>query len=145
MKRIILSIFLAIMLLMSPLLGVCGDKQATVSAVKIIDAEEIDASGSYTTSVIDLAQTRGYFSIQYEITGDGTLILSYTMSNDGTNYLLPSGSSTIATGLTKTSGPGGDGKDILPFTPPVAKFIKFVATETSTTDSATITMYHAIQ
>ena len=144
MKNLILSILLAI-ILMIPVPGFCGDKSATVTEGTAIDGETIAASGSYTSSAIDLSQVRGYFSIQYTITGDGTVTLSYTLSNDGTTYLTPSGSSSIATGLTKTSGPGGDGKDILPFTPPVAKFLKFVATETGTTDDAVVTLTYAIQ
>lgn len=144
MKKLIINIVLAILLVLPPS-GFCGDKQVNISAAKTIDAETIVASGSYTTSAIDLYGVRGYFSIQYAITDNGTLTLSYLLSNDGTNYLLPSGSNVIATGLTKTSGPGADGKDILPLTPPVARFLKFVATETSTTDDVTITMYYAIQ
>jgi len=119
------------------------NKQIVVNVQTIMDAEEIAASESYETSAIDLGNINGTMSLQYAITGDGTLTLSYTVSNDGTNYVLPSGGSTIATGLTKTSGTSG--KDILAFTPPLAKFLKIKATETGTTKSATITMTAAIK
>jgi len=144
MKKLIIGILLAVFLA-TPFWGVCGDKQASVTAVTAIDGEEIAASESYTSSAIDLSQARGYFSIQYTITGNGTVTLSYTLSNDGTTYLTPSGSSSIATGLTKTSGPGGSGKDILPFTPPIAKYMKIVATETGGVNSATVTSVLNVQ
>lgn len=142
MKKLILSIFLAVILI-APSFGFCGNKQISVTVTKIIDAEEIAASGSYTTSVIDLSNLNGTMSLQYAITGDGTLTISYTVSNDGTNFLLPTGGAAIAAGLTKTSGTSG--KDIIAFTPPLAKYLKITATETGTTKSATITLTAAIK
>lgn len=143
MKKLIISIFLAIFLIVPLCFSV--DRTTSITCNKIFDAEEIAASESYTSSAIDLTHTKGYFSIQYEITGDGTLTISYLLSNDGTNFMLPSTGSNIGTSLTKTSGPGSGGKDIIAFTPVLANFIKFKATETGGANSATITMHYAIQ
>jgi hypothetical protein len=119
------------------------NKQIAVNVQTIIDAETIVASGSYETSAIDLGNINGTMSLQYAITGDGTLKITYTVSNDGVNYVLPTGGADIAANLTKSSGTSG--KDIIAFTPPLAKFLKIKATETGTSNSATITLTAAIK
>jgi len=144
MKRLIISIVLAIALVLPPsVFG--GDRQVQMSVTTVLSAVTVALSTTQTSAAIDLAGVRGYFSIQYAITGDGTLTLSYTLSNDGTNYLLPSADSTIATGLTKTSGPGGDGKDIISFNPTIARFMKITATETAGANAAVVTINCAIE
>lgn len=106
---------------------------------KLVISEEVAASGTFTSSAIDLTSSvsaLGNLAIQVEVTGDGTASLTYTASIDGTDYVSPTGATAIATGLTKTVNTTG--KDIYEFSPILAKFIKIVITETGTSDTVTI-------
>ena len=97
---------------------------------KIFDAVAIAKSGSSLSRVIDLTGVDGYFSIQATITGDGSAKFELLLSNDGVDFIEPTSATDIATGHTKTSGPGGDGKDIYRVLPPmVARFAKIRTTE----------------
>ena len=87
----------------------------------------------------------GTLSLQYTITGDGTLTIGYLLSNDGTNFVQSTGGHAIGTTLTKTSGYSGDGKDVLVFTPDMARFMKIFAWETGGADPAVITAHLAVQ
>jgi len=113
---------------------------------KVFDAEAVAASGTSTSAVYDLGSlsTTGYFSLQVALTGDGTATIEYELSNDGVNYMTPSGSSEIITGLVKTSGPGTDGQDIYSFGPILSRFIRLKVTETGTSDAIALTAYLAI-
>ena len=145
MKRIILSIFLITMLI-APLFGICGDKQASVTSTTVINAQTVVKSGTYTSSAIDLSNVRGYFSLYYAITGDGTAKFEYLFSSDDSTFLEPSGGSDVATGLTKTSGPGADGKDVTAFSPFMwGKRMKIKVTETGGVNSITVTAILNIQ
>jgi hypothetical protein len=96
------------------------------------------------------AASNGFFSIEYIITGDGTLSISYTVCNrsDG-DFFTPtgtgSGGGSIATGLTKTSGVAGAGHGGLSFDPPMYPYIKLVATETGTSNNAVVTLKLNVQ
>jgi hypothetical protein len=87
----------------------------------------------------------GVFSVEYAITGDGTLSLTYTVcSTENGTYFTPTGTGTsggtIATGLTKTPGLGG-----LSFAPPMYPYMKMVATETGTSENAVLTLKLNVQ
>lgn len=71
----------------------------------------------------------GYFSVQLEVTGEGSLKLDYELSIDGVNYVTPVSADSIVTGFLKTSGTAG--KDIISFNPELATAMRFVATATS--------------
>lgn len=96
---------------------------------------------SYQTASIDLTElfgTNGKYGLQVVITGDGTATIEYLISADNVNFINPSTASEIATGLTKASGSGTDGKDYFSFTTPLAKYIKIKITETTTTDDVIV-------
>ena len=112
---------------------------------EVFNSETVAAGSTATSDAIALGGRGGYFAIQEEITGDGTLKLEYLVSLDGENFLEPSEADDIATGQTKTSGPGSDGKDIISFEPALSPWIKIKATETGTSDSVTLTAYLAVQ
>jgi len=82
--------------------------------------------------------------LQLLLTGDGTATVEFLLSNDGVNFLEPSGSLDIVSGFTKTSGPGTDGKDIYAFGPVLARFMQIKVTETSTSDAIAVTAHLAI-
>lgn len=119
--------------------------QVQTETTAIFTTESVTASATVTSGFIDLYNCRGFFSVQYLITGDGTLTLTYSLSNDGSTYITPTGAVAIGTALTKTTGPGGDGKDILSFTPMVARFMKIIATETGGANTAILTLTPARQ
>lgn len=98
----------------------------------IFNGESIAASGSKTSNAFNLSSIKpnGFFSLQLELTGDGTGKIEFECSNDGKNFLTPSESEDIVTSHTKTSGPGEDGKDIYSFTPPPCMYLRIKATET---------------
>lgn len=119
---------------------------AVIHTRRVHSAVTVAASGSASSTAIDFAnmnrswQPDGYFSIQVAVTGDGTAKFEYLISNDGTNFLEPSAASDITTGVTKTSGPGSDGKDIYSFTPLPCRWMKIKVTETGGADSITVTV-----
>lgn len=107
---------------------------------KIFDATTVIASGVANSVPIELLHhLDGFFSLQIELTGDGTAKFEYAISNDGETYVTQTAAADqIVSGFTKTSGPGGDGKDIITFEPEVARKLKIVCTETGTSDSVTV-------
>ena len=122
------------------------DREITV--IKLFDAESIasGASSSQPAEGIDLQRfaQNGFFSLQYLITGTGTLKLEYNLSLDGATYIEPTGSTDIGSSLTATTGPGSDGKDILTFSPELARYLKIKATG-SGGSAAVLTLWIAMQ
>jgi len=119
----------------------------TIHTEKIFDAETITKNTSTDSSAIDLQGKRpgGNFSVQVELTGDGTATIDWIGSLDNVDYLKPNGASNIATGMIKTSGPGGDGKHIYGFSPALVRYIKIRVTETGTANNVVVTITLAIQ
>lgn len=85
-----------------------------IHTIKLFDAQTVAASQSATTSAIDLNKYKpeGFLSLQVKLTGSGTAQFTFLLSNDGVDYLTPTGSSDIVTAHTVSSGPSSDGKDI---------------------------------
>ena len=117
----------------------------TIHTEKIFDAQAVVKNTTVTSSAIDLQRKRpgGQFSIQLEITGDGTCTVDWVGSNDGVDYVKPTTVTDIVAGFTKTSGTGG--KDIYSFSPKMCRYMKIRVTETVTTDDAVATITLAIQ
>ena len=70
-----------------------------ITVIKCIDAVTIAASGNSASTQIPLngKADLGYFSIQVQVTGDGTAKFEYQLSNNDTDYIEPA--SAIITGL----------------------------------------------
>jgi len=148
---------LVTILLLSLIFAWQTSAQEAVSApmhrIQVFDAEEVAASANASgptapNAYIDFSDYNGVmgnFSLQYTITGDGTCKFEYLMSNDNTNYLEPSTADDIGSGLTKTSGPASDGKDILYFNPEIADRMKIKVTETGGANSVTVTAWLVFQ
>lgn len=117
----------------------------SISTKEIFTAVTIAASGNSLSAVTDLTGIVGYTSLQVAVTGDGTCKFEYLLSNNGTDYLEPTGAVDIAASITKTSGPGSNGKDIYYFNPEMARFIKIKITETGGANTVTVTATIAIQ
>lgn len=109
------------------------------------DANSVAASQNESSYAIDLSayDPDGFFAIYVLATGDGTATIELTQSVDGTTYIetIPD----IATGFTKTSGPGGDGKAIYRVRPMPMRWMKFKVTETGGVAAVVITIKLAVQ
>ena len=109
---------------------------------KIFNAITIIASGTATSVPLDLpVHAEGFFSLQIELTGDGTAKFEYENSNDGETFITQSvAADQIVSGFTATSGPGSDGKDLISFGPEPSKNLRIKCTETGGANSITITV-----
>lgn len=111
----------------------------------VFGAQEIAASATEYSDITDISHSNGFFSLQVAITGDGTVKLGYIVSNTGEDFTAPEGEYSgsnfveIMSGLTKTSGPGSDGKVLIQFSPHFARYYKIVAIETGGANSVTVT------
>jgi hypothetical protein len=120
----------------------------TIYTERLFNAQAIVKNTAVSTDAVDLGKFRaeGNLSLQVAMTGDGTATISRTGSNDGTNYLVPSGDTgTVVAGFLKTSGPGTDGKHIYNIDAVLTRYIKFTVTETGTANPVAITLDLAIQ
>jgi hypothetical protein len=94
----------------------------------------IVASGTYTTEAVSARDLQGFFSLQWTVTGDGTMKAEVLVSNDGTTFLEID--PDIITGQTKTSGSSGVNMTDFEVTPCEQFQIKF--TETGTSNSIAV-------
>ena len=117
-----------------------------IHVMKLWSAEAITKNTSATSAAIDLDKFRvnGLFSLQVELTGDGTGKFEYLLSNNEADFLEPSSAVDIAAGFLKTSGPGGDGKDIFSFHPEYTRFMKIKATETGNANDIAVSAWLAL-
>ena len=122
--------------------------QNQTNVIKIFDGVTILAGGTALSSPpLDISLSGGNFSLQLEVTGDGTLEVEKVLSNNGADFLVPEGDVgvPILTGITKTSGPGGDGKLMEGFSSDVAESMKILLTEKGGADPVTVTGWLAVQ
>lgn len=110
-----------------------------LASIKAINAETVLASASYTSSEISCSLIDGYFSLQVEVTGDGTCKFEALPSNDGTNFLDTE--PDILTSQTKTTGPASDGKNFVSFELPACRSFKLKVTETGGVSSVIVSAW----
>ena len=103
-----------------------------------MDSRVIAASATSYSAVVGLADRMTSHAIQYIITGDGTCSIT-TYTGIGPDDWIKN--STVATGLTKTSGPGSDGKDTIPLTLKPGEQFRVGVEETGTSESVTLNMW----
>jgi hypothetical protein len=108
---------------------------------QIFDGTAITKNTSSDSEVIDMIAagcTDGLCSLHITETGDGTSKYTYLLSCDGgQNYVEQSATADVITeGFVKTSGPGGDGKDVIEFEVELCTNLKIRVTETG--NSSTI-------
>lgn len=109
-------------------------------------ARTITKNTSVTSGAIPLTEIaqNGLFSLEYLITGDGTVTIEYLLcSTEHGTYVEPSTATNIATGLTKSSGTSGH--DIITFNPEMAPWMKIKVTETVNSSDAVVTLTLNIQ
>lgn len=94
----------------------------------------IALSESYTSEAFDVTGIDGYFSLQWTVTGDGTMKAEVLVSNDGVTFhdIDPD----ITTGQTKSSGVSGVNMIRFKVTP--CNQIKIKFTETGGVNSISV-------
>lgn len=104
----------------------------------VCSKKTIASSGSFTGGMIHLIDGKVYHAVEYEVTGDGTVALEALVSIGGESWIS---NGTVASGLVKTSGTGGDGKGHLDLFLKPSEFLKIKATVTVA--EAVLTLYFA--
>ena len=92
--------------------------------------EVIVGSGTKAYTIdMERSNYSGFFSLQLVMTGAGTLQGEYLLSNDGTNFVTPTGvpDSPIFTGFTA-------GVDMWSFEPMLSRWFRLLLTETGAAD-----------
>ena len=115
-----------------------------IHKIKIFDAVTIAASATELSTTIQLSKYKieGFFSIYYEITGDGTQAFSIAEGiGEGRTPIVPSGTTAFATGIVKTSGPGGNGKGHVDIDPNITKELAISSTETGGANNNLLNMW----
>ncbi len=103
--------------------------------------EVIIASGTKTyTKDMERYDFNGFFSLQLVMTGTGVLQGEYLLSNDGVNFVTPTGvpDSPIFTGFTV-------GVDMFSFEPMLCRYLRLLLTETGGANPVTVSGYLALQ
>jgi hypothetical protein len=99
-----------------------------------ISSGTIVASGTYTTEALDASQLIGAFSLQWTVTGDGTMKAEVLVSNDGVNF--HDLDTDITTGQTKSTGLSGT--NMAAFDAVVCNQLKLKFTETGGSDTIAV-------
>lgn len=112
-----------------------------VHVIKIFSAEQTDTAETLISDTIDLNdfQAKGFFALDVKVSGDGTANIYYQVRGPmetGWEFIKPTSASNIATGLTKTSGPNGDGRDYFSFQPEPSRYLRICVEETSKASSS---------
>ena len=97
----------------------------------------IGTSSSEVSDGVSLSRDACNFSLYYEITGDGDVDFFSYSSVDGENFVK--NTKAIKRGLTKTSGPGGDGRGILQVPIFPCDAVSIEAENTDASNAATVT------
>lgn len=101
-----------------------------METIFICENKVIPASGVFYGPAVSVENLTGYFSVHAKIRGDGTAKFTYQVSLDLSSWRTPQNAPDILAGLTKTSGPGADGRVAEQFHPELAPYIRLVITET---------------
>jgi hypothetical protein len=117
---------------------------------KIFNAVSIAASGTaYVDINLDRLSPDGFFSLQLHVTGDGVIDAAWLASLDGGNTFVKGAAdgsaSVIAADLSKSTGPGSDGKHIFSFDPYTTSRIRIMLTETGGANGVTVSGWICIQ
>jgi len=92
----------------------------------IFDSKTITANSSEDSKRVHLWDGRNVHAMQYTVTGSGTLDLSVQTSIDGLNWI---DNGVKADNINSSSGPDGDGKDIVPLSLKPGDFFRVKALE----------------
>jgi len=108
---------------------------------KFMESEVILAGGTKIYTIdMERYNFTGFFSLQLIMTGTGTLQGEYLLSNDGVNFVTPTGvpDSPIFTGFTA-------GVDMFSYEPMLCRYLRILLTETGGINPVTVTGILAYQ
>lgn len=103
-------------------------------------AQTIAAGTNAVSPIYTLGAISGNFSAQIEVTGGGSVTLTYECSIDGNSFVSLG---TIFSAFTATNGPAADGKDVQEFYPETSRFLRLRAE--AATSNMVVTTTLAIQ
>ena len=117
-----------------------------ISIHKLINNAAIAQAGT-DSEVVDLSRfnAEGFFSLQIKLVGAGNVDVTWSVSNDGVNYITPTGTDPIFNDFAETSGPGSDGIDIASFDVLLARYLKITVTENNAGEITSCDLNLAIQ
>jgi len=110
-----------------------------LASVKIFNAVSVAKSESVLSDEISASNVSGYFSLQWEISGDGTVKFEVLPSNNGTDFLDVV--EDIAVSQTKSTGPDSNGKNFASFYVPACLSFKVKVTETGGSNGVTVSAW----
>lgn len=119
---------------------------SNISVISILNNVAI-AKNAAAFGILDLGRydTEGFFSAQIEVAGTGAVDVVASFSNNGDDYITPSGFANLFSTFNATSGEGSDGKSLVSFDPVLCRYIKITATEDNTNPITAIDIWLAIQ
>lgn len=100
-----------------------------------ISTGTISAGGSYTTDAFDATELKGYFSLEWTVTGDGTMKAEVLVSNGGS--VFHDLDTDITSAQTKVSGTSGC--NMAGFTVTPCNQIKIKFSETGSAQAIVVT------
>jgi hypothetical protein len=103
----------------------------------VLNAVTVGTSSTQLSDVVTLADGSHGFTLYYEVSGDGDIDFFYYITVDGINFVKIS--EAIKRGLTKTSGPGSDGKGVVHVPVIPCEGIKIEAENTDGSNTAVVT------
>jgi hypothetical protein len=101
-----------------------------------ISSSTIAAGQSYTTEAFSTLQLEGGYSLEWTVTGDGTMKAEVLSSNGGVNFLDVN--TDITSAQTKATGPAANGVNMADFSVIPCNMIKIKFSETGGASSITV-------
>ena len=119
---------------------------SNISVIAVLNKVALAKQG-VASGIVDLSRfdTEGFFSAQIELAGTGAVDVVVSLSNNGDDYITPSGFANLFSTFNATSGEGSDGKSLVSFDPVLCRFLKITATEDNTNPITALTIWLAIQ
>jgi hypothetical protein len=119
---------------------------SNISVINILnDVALVKQAAAYGTIDLSRFDTEGFFSAQIELAGTGAVDVVASLSNNGTDFITPSGMANLFSTFNATSGEGSDGKSIVSFDPLLARYLRITATEDNTNPITALTIWVALQ
>jgi hypothetical protein len=119
---------------------------SNISVINVLnDVAILKNAAAYGTVDLSRFDSEGFFSAQIHVQGTGAVDVVASLSNNGTDFITPSGMAQLFTTFNASSGEGSDGKSIISFDPVLARYLRITATEDNTNPITALTIWLAIQ
>jgi hypothetical protein len=119
---------------------------SNISVINILnDVAILKNAAAFGTIDLSRFDTEGFFSAQIELAGTGAVDVVASLSNNGTDFITPSGMANLFSTFNASSGEGSDGKSIVSFDPLLARYLRITATEDNTNPITALTIWVALQ